>query len=287
VMVRDSNPSLTQKLSSYRMVGHADHHLTVRSIKRSIDGALGAHGAWLLLPYEDLPTSVGLNTSSVESIEETAKIAAENDFQLCVHAIGDKANQTVLDIFEQQFQKSPSQTSRRWRVEHAQHLDPADIPRFGKLGVIASMQGIHCTSDAVFVVQRLGMRRAQSGAYVWKSLFDSGAVICNGTDAPVEPIDPIPCFYASVTRRLADGVTFFPEQCMTREQALKSYTLDAAFAAFEEDLKGSLAPGKLADMVILSKDIMTCPENEIRDAKVVASIVGGTVQYQDDALWNR
>lgn len=287
VMVRDSNEALTRRLSSYRLIGHADHFLTVRSIKRSIDGALGAHGAWLLSPYEDLPTSVGLNTTPVESVEETARIAAENDFQLCVHAIGDKANQTVLGIFEKQFEKTPSADSRRWRIEHAQHLDPADIPRFGKLGVIASMQGIHCTSDAVFVLQRLGTRRAKNGAYVWKSLLDSGAVICNGTDAPVEPIDPISSFYASVTRRLNDGVTFFPEECMTREQALQSYTQSSAYAAFEEDLKGSLTPGKLADMVVLSKDIMLCPENEIREAKVVATIVGGKIQYQDDGLWNR
>jgi predicted amidohydrolase YtcJ len=248
---------------------------------------LGAHGAWLLAPYEDLPTSVGLNTSSIESIEETARLAAENDFQLCVHAIGDKANQAVLDIFQAEFERSPSAESRRWRVEHAQHLDPADIPRFAQLGVIASMQGIHCTSDAVFVMQRLGARRAQGGAYVWKSLLDSGAIICNGTDAPVEPVDPIASYYASVTRRLPNGVTFFPEQCMTREQALRSYTLDAAYAAFEENEKGSLTSGKMADMVVLSGDIMSCPEDEIRQAQVVATIVGGKIEYQNDELWNR
>ncbi len=285
VMIRDSNLLLAQNLKSRRLIGHANNFLTVRSIKRSIDGALGAHGAWLLSPYEDMPTSVGLNTSSIESVEETARLAAENDYQLCVHAIGDKANQAVLDIYEKQFAKTPSTEARRWRIEHAQHLDPTDIPRFGKLGVIAAMQGIHCTSDAVFVTQRLGMRRAQSGAYVWKSLLDSGAVVCNGTDAPVEPIDPISCFYATVTRRLPDGVTFFPEQCMTREQSLRSYTLDGAYAAFEEDLKGSLTPGKLADLVVLSKDIMTCPDDEIRQAEVVATIVGGEIQYQNESLW--
>ncbi len=285
VMIRDSNELLAQNLKSRRLIGHADNFLTVRSIKRSIDGALGAHGAWLLSPYEDMPTSVGLNTSSIESVEETARLAAENDFQLCVHAIGDKANQAVLDIYEKQFSKTPSTEARRWRIEHAQHLDPADISRFGKLGVIAAMQGIHCTSDAVFVTQRLGIRRAKQGAYVWKSLSDSGAVICNGTDAPVEPIDPISCFYATVTRRLSDGVTFFPEQCMTREQALRSYTLDGAYAAFEENLKGSLTPGKLADLAVLSKDIMTCPDNEIRQAEIVATIVGGIIQYQNEALW--
>ena len=191
-------------------------------------------------------------------------VALEHDYQLCVHAIGDKANQAVLDVYDRAFQASPAQVSRRWRIEHAQHLDPADIPRFGRLGVIASMQGIHCTSDAVYVMQRLGSRRAAQGAYVWKSLLDQGAVICNGTDVPVEAIDPIASFAASVTRKLDSGVTFFPEQCMTREQALRSYTLDAAYAAFEEDLKGSLTPGKLADLVVLSKDILTCPDDEIR-----------------------
>lgn len=286
VMVRDTNELLAQKLASYRVIGFGDNHLTVRSIKRAIDGALGSHGAWLLAPYEDLPTSVGLNTSSIESIAETAQLAVANDYQLCVHSIGDKANQTVLDIYERQFQSSPTPNPRRWRIEHAQHLDPADIPRFGKLGVIASMQGIHCTSDAVFVVQRLGMRRAKTGAYVWRSLLDNGARICNGTDAPVEAVDPIACFYASVSRRLPDGVTFFPEQSMTREQALKSYTLDAAYAAFEEDLKGSLVPGKLADFVVLSKDLMACPESEIREARVLATIVGGKIEFQHDAPWN-
>lgn len=285
IMLRDSNELLAQRLASIRLVGHANQFLTVRAIKRSIDGALGAHGAWLLLPYEDLPTSVGLNTSSVESIEETAQLAAEHDFQLCVHAIGDKANQVVLDIFAAQFEKTPSEASRRWRIEHAQHLDPADIPRFAKLGVIASMQGIHCTSDAVFVIQRLGMRRAQSGAYVWKSLLDSGAVICNGTDVPVEPVDPIASFYASVTRKLPDGVTFFPEQAMTRQQALRSYTLDAAYAAFEEDIKGSLKAGKLADFVVLTKDLLTCPDDEIRQAEVAATVIGGHFMYRNFQLW--
>jgi hypothetical protein len=285
VMVRDSNALLAQNLSAYRWIGECDNHLTVRSIKRSIDGALGAHGAWLLSPYEDLPTSVGLNTASIESVEETARLAAEHDFQLCVHAIGDKANRVVLDIYGAQFAKTPG-GDRRWRVEHAQHLDPADIPRFGQLGVIASMQGIHCTSDAVFVLQRLGTGRAQQGAYVWRDLMKSGATICNGTDAPVEPIDPIACFEASVTRRLSDRSTFFPEQGMSRLEALRSYTLNGAFAAFEEDIKGSLKPGKLADLAVLSHDIMTCPDDEIRQAKVVATFVGGQLEYRDEALWN-
>lgn len=283
VMARTSNAELKAKLGIYRMVGFGNHHLTVRAIKRAIDGALGPHGAWLLQPYEDLPTSTGLNTASLASIKETARLAIQHDYQLCVHAIGDRANREILDIFEQAFRKQPhhvSLRSKRWRIEHAQHLHPRDIPRFGKLGVIASMQGIHCTSDAVFVIKRLGFRRAQQGAYVWQSLLKSGAVICNGTDTPVEDIDPIACFHASTTRRLPNGSTFFGAQKMTRLQALRSYTSAAAYAAFEEKLKGTLTPGKLADLVVLSRDITTVADKDIRRAQVLYTIVGGKLVYQ-------
>ena len=161
VMVRDTNQSLMQNLKRTRVIGYADNHLTVRAIKRGIDGALGAHGAWLLQPYEDMPLSRGLNTRSVASVEEAASLAIKHDYQFCVHAIGDRANREVLDIFERQFKANPSDDSRRWRIEHAQHLHPDDIQRFGKLGVIASMQAVHCTSDAVFVPTRLGAHRPQ------------------------------------------------------------------------------------------------------------------------------
>jgi predicted amidohydrolase YtcJ len=227
-----------------------------------------------------MPGSSGLNTVSVASLRQTAELAAKHNFQLCVHAIGDKANRETLNVFEETFRKYPSKESRRWRIEHAQHLHPDDIGRFGKLGVIASMQGIHCTSDAVYVMKRLGLRRATEGAYVWQSLLKSGAVICNGSDVPVEEISPIKSFHASVTRKLPSGATFFPEQKMTREQALKSYTINAAFAAFEEELKGSLTPGKLADIVVLSRDIMTVPDDQILGTEVVWTIVGGRVAYQ-------
>jgi predicted amidohydrolase YtcJ len=280
VMVRADNEELARRLADYRMIGVGDNHLTVRAIKCAIDGALGAHGAWLLEPYEDLRTSAGLNTSSVASIQETARLALRHDYQLCVHAIGDRANRETLNIFEEAFRESPPAPSRRWRVEHAQHLHPDDIPRFAKLGVIASMQGIHCTSDAVYVLQRLGLRRAAQGAYVWQSLMKSGAVVSNGTDAPVEDVDPIACYYASVTRKLANGTSFFPEQKMTREQALRSYTVQAAYAAFEEDLKGTLAAGKLADVVVLSQDILTIPDERLLDTRVVYTIVGGQVLYR-------
>ena len=280
VMVRAGNAALEKLLPRYLIIGMGDWFLSVRAIKVILDGALGAHGAWLLEPYNDLPLSTGLNTVPVASLQKTAELAAKNNFQLCVHAIGDRANRETLNVFEEAFKKYPSPQSRRWRVEHAQHLHPDDIGRFAKLGVIASMQGIHCTSDAVYVVKRLGTRRAEEGAYVWQSLLKSGAIICNGTDVPVEAVSPIKCFYASVTRKLANGATFLPEQKMTREQALKSYTLHAAYAAFEEEIKGSLTPGKLADITVLSRDIMTVPDEQILGTEVIFTIVGGKVVYE-------
>lgn len=233
-----------------------------------------------LEPYADLPSSTGLNTSSLDLAREMARIALESDFQLCIHAIGDRANREILDIYEEAFRAHPDKTDLRWRVEHAQHLHPDDIPRFGRLGVIASMQGIHCTSDGPYVLKRLGEKRAEEGAYVWQKLMQSGALICNGTDAPVEDVDPIACFYASVTRIMKDGTAFYPDQRMSRVEALRSYTLNGAYAAFQEDILGSLTPGKLADIVVLSKDIMTVPEEEILQADVVYTIVGGKVSYQ-------
>lgn len=279
VMLSDDNARLRAALPRYRLIGAGEGYLTVRAIKRSIDGALGSHGAWLLEPYSDLKTSAGLQTTSLGSLRETARLAAAHDYQLCVHAIGDRANREVLNLFERAFAEHPSEASRRWRVEHAQHLDASDIPRFSKLGVIASMQGVHCTSDAVFVIDRLGHERARVGAYAWRSLLDAGTTVINGTDAPVEDVDPLASFYASVTRKTPDGRTFFPQQRMTRVEALASYTTSAAYAAFEEDEKGSLAPGKLADIVVLSRDILTCPEKEILSTCVMHTIVGGRVAY--------
>lgn len=283
VMVRDTNQSLMINMKKTRVIGYADNHLTVRAIKRAIDGALGAHGAWLLQPYEDLPLSRGLNTRSIASIEEAASLAIKHDYQFCVHAIGDRANREVLDIFERQFKANPLDESRRWRIEHAQHLHVDDIPRFAQLGVIASMQAVHCTSDAVFVPKRLGQRRSKDGAYVWKSLIKSGAIVTNGTDAPVEDVDPIPCFFASVTRQLKPGVTFFPEQCMSRQEGLESYTINNAKAAFEEDVKGSIEVGKLADFVVLSNDLLTCSDDEIIKTRVVRTFIGGETVYKADS----
>ena len=284
VMLSESNESLKERIADYYLVDDAENLLTVRSIKRLIDGALGARGAWLLEPYSDLSASTGLNTTSVESIEETSAIAMANGFQLCVHAIGDRANRETLDIFQAAFENNPEKRDLRWRIEHAQHIDPADIPRFAELEVIAAMQGIHATSDGPWVVPRLGEKRASEGAYVWRSLIDSGALIGNGSDAPVEDLDPLLGYYATVTRVLNDGSTFYPEQCMTREEALESFTINNAYAAFEEEKKGSLTPGKLADIAVLSKDILTIPAEEILETRVVYTIVGGKVAYQARAI---
>ncbi len=282
VMIRDDNDALAERLPDYRLIGYGDDHLTVRAIKRTLDGALGSHGAWLLAPYEDMPNSSGLNTAPLDDVARTADLAIANGFQLCIHAIGDRANREVLDLYERTFAAHPDRADLRWRIEHAQHLHPDDIPRFAGLGVIASMQGIHCTSDAPWVLKRLGARRAEEGAYVWQKLWQSGAVVTNGTDVPVEAIDPIASFYATVSRRLADGSVFFPDQRLSRAQALQSYTLNNAYAAFEEDLKGSLTPGKLADMVVLSQDIMTIPEEDIPATRVRYTIVGGEVLYEGE-----
>jgi predicted amidohydrolase YtcJ len=293
LMVRDSNEQLDRHLARVRIESQDSPFLAVRAIKRSIDGALGPHGAWLLSPYEDLSSSIGLNTSTIPSIEETARLAIRENYQLCVHAIGDRANREVLDLYERIFMEAYDNSSRdsdldwrtkaktlRWRIEHAQHLALTDIPRFAELGVIPAMQGIHCPSDAVYVLQRLGYRRAAEGAYVWRALIDSGARIVNGTDAPVERIDPIASFYASVTRRLPGGPEFFPEQAMTRLEALQSYTLWAAQGAFEEQHKGSLTPGKFADFTIWSQDLLKCPEEEIPSTSVLATVVGGRIAFE-------
>ena len=280
IMLREGNESLAERARDYRIIGYGDNRLTVRAIKRSIDGALGSHGAWLLEPYADLPTSAGLNTTSVESIVETARIAAENDFQLCVHAIGDRANRETLDIFENAFKEHPDKSDLRWRIEHAQHVDPADVPRFGQLGVIASIQGVHCTSDGPWVPDRLGQERAQATSYLWQQFMQSGALVTNGTDAPVEDVSPIASYYSTVSRRMPNGEVFMPEERMSREEALRSYTINNASAAFEEDIKGTLTVGKLADIVVLDRDILTVPEEQIPATKILYTIVGGKVEYQ-------
>jgi predicted amidohydrolase YtcJ len=280
VMVRDSNENLAAKMAQYKAVGLNNNHLTIAAIKVTADGALGSRGALMLEPYSDSPGSVGLATNSLESIAVTAKIAKDTGVQLCVHCIGDRANREVLNIYERAFQGTPNSKELRWRIEHAQHISAADIPRFGQLGVIPAMQGIHATSDAPYVPARLGAKRAEEGAYVWQKLMKSGAIIANGTDVPVERIDPMASFHATITRKTKDGSVFYGDQKMSRAEALKSYTWNGAYAAKEETLKGSIAVGKLADITVLSKDIMTIPEDDIPSTTAVYTIVGGKVAYR-------
>ena len=281
VMVQgESNLALAERLPGYLMQTEGNDYLTVRSIKRQLDGALGAHGAWLLAPYADLPGSTGLVLEPVAEVEAAARIALAAGFQVNTHAIGDRANREVLDLYERVWRDAGATgTGLRWRIEHAQHIHPEDIPRFGQLGVIAAVQGIHCTSDGPWIPARLGNTRAEITSYRWRDLLDTGARLNNGTDTPVEAIDPIASFFASVTRRAGTGEAFHREQAMTRMEALQSYTLGNAYSAFEENVKGSLTPGKYADIVVLSRDILTIPEDDIPSARVDYTILGGKVRH--------
>ena len=277
---RESNARLDSLLPRYKMQGYGNNFLTVRSIKRQIDGAMGSRGAWLLEPYADLPTSSGLALETVADIEETARLAIKHGYQVNTHAIGDRANREVLDIYERVFKANPDKTDLRWRDEHSQHIDPADIIRFKQLGVIASMQAVHTISDGPWVGTRLGPERTRLTSYPWRALWDAGVVVTNGTDTPVEKVDPIPSFWGSVARKTNEGKVFLPEQRVTREEALRAYTINNAFAAFEEQQKGSITVGKLADLVVLTKNIMTVPEDEIPTARVAMTILGGKVVYE-------
>ena len=282
VMVIDSFAVMKEKLKDYLMIGYGNNHLTVRSVKQYMDGALGSRGAWLLKPYNDFSQSDGMNVTPITQLQKVCNLAVENGFQMCIHAIGDRANREVLNMYEKVFKEHSDKKDMRWRIEHAQLLSKEDIPRFGQLHVITAMQGIHCTSDASFVPDRIGMLRAKEGTYVWRKLINSGATICNGTDAPVEDVNPIKCFYASVTRKTSGGIEFFPDQKMTRMEALKTYTINGAYASFEENIKGSIKIGKLADFVVLSDDLLKCPEDDIQNTTVLFTIVGGKILYKSE-----
>jgi predicted amidohydrolase YtcJ len=281
VMVRyESMARMDSLLDRYRMDGYGHGFLTVRSIKRQIDGALGSNGAWLLEPYTDLPRSTGLALEQPSSLQRVAALALKHGYQLATHAIGDRANREVLDVYERATAGVPDRTSLRWRIEHAQHIAPPDVPRFATLGVIASMQGIHTISDAPWIPTKLGVERAERESYLFRSLWDAGVVVTNGTDTPVEDVNPIPSFYGMVARVAKDGRVFVPSQRLTRAEALRAYTLNNAYASFSEKTLGSLTPGKYADVVVLSKDIMRVPEGEIRSARVDVTVVGGVVKFE-------
>ena len=264
-------------------IGTGNDYLTIRSIKLNADGALGSRGAWLLDDYTDRPGHFGMATQSMEYVYEVSRDGLANGFQVNTHAIGDRTNREVLDQYEKVFNAKPGLAQdHRWRIEHAQHIDPLDIPRFGTMGVLPSIQGIHMSSDRPWAIDRLGKKRIVEGAYVWRDLIDSGAILINGTDVPVEPIDPIASFYASTTRQTLKGKPkggYEPQQKMTRLEALKSYTINAAYGAFEEDIKGSISVGKYADFTVLSQNIITVPDNQILNTKVTHTIVNGVIEY--------
>jgi predicted amidohydrolase YtcJ len=262
-----------------------NHHFTQRTIKVVFDGALGSRGAALLKPYNDAPDTSGYLTEKPEDLSPMFEEALCRGIQVETHAIGDRANRMILDLYEAAFKAVPPSQRQiqepRWRVEHAQIVDPADIPRFAKLGVIPSMQPSHAISDLFFAPARLGMERL-ARAYAWQSFLKSDCIIPGGSDAPVERGEPMTEFYAAVARKSVKGESgegWHPEQAVSREQALKMFTIWPAFAAFEENDKGSIEPGKLADFTVLSQDIMKIPEPEILKTHCAMTINGGEVVY--------
>jgi hypothetical protein len=280
MMIRETNSALRSRSGVFPIMDAGNGFLTMNAIKVSLDGALGSYGAWLLAPYEDRKGFTGQNIFDMDSLRAIAAFAWDKNIQLCVHAIGDKANRETVNIFSEQIRRN-REKDHRWRVEHAQHVHPSEIPRFREWNIVASMQGIHCTSDAPFVFKRLGEERARTGAYMWRSFLDAGVLVNNGTDVPVEDANPIANFYASVTRLRKDGSAFFPAQKMTRAEALYSYTMANARAQFQEKEKGSITVGKYADIVMLDQNLLTCPDSDILKTRVLMTMVGGKQAYNN------
>jgi predicted amidohydrolase YtcJ len=268
------DPALIEERARRGIIdGACGGRLWVRAIKMYADGALGSRGAALIAPYSDDPANEGLILTPRERIERVTETALRTGFQVCVHAIGDRANRMVLDAYDAALQRAGSASDPRLRVEHAQVLDLDDIPRIARLGVIASMQATHAVSDMAWAEERLGAGRIR-GAYAWRSLIDAGATIANGTDAPVESVNTARSFHAAVTRG-----GWHPEQCMTRREALASMTIAAARANFQERLIGSIAPGKYADFVVMDRDWMTVAPEELVETQIVATYLGGRRVY--------
>jgi predicted amidohydrolase YtcJ len=276
---------MQDRLAEYRMVGYGNEFLKVRAIgEKVLDGALGTHGGWLLEPYTDLPRSSGLNVVPIEEIEASAELAMQHDYQLAIQGIGDRAYRELLNIYQNAFTKHPEKSDLRWRIEHAQVIHPDDVQRTVDLGVIPAVQGIFACSDGPWVVDRLGPERTRERGYIFNTLAEAGLVPTNGTDPPVDEIDPIASFHCSVTRILPDGSTFQEQETYSRKRALYSYTMGNAIAAFEENSKGSLTPGKLADITVLSQDLLTVPDDEIMNTEIVMTIVGGRIRYKDGEI---
>jgi predicted amidohydrolase YtcJ len=281
IMVSDDSAALTRYFSRGPQSGLYDGRIWIRSIKLYADGALGSRGAALISPYSDDPQNSGLLTSTAEHLLARTQWALRSGFQVCTHAIGDKGNRAALDAYEGALRTNPH-ADHRFRVEHAQVIHRDDIPRFAQLGVIPAMQASHQTSDMNWAQDRLGPMRVR-GAYAWRALLSTGVVIPNGSDFPVEEANPLISFHSAVTRQNAENWPaggWYPEQRMTREEALKSMTIWPAYAAFQEATLGSLALGKYADFVVLDQDIMTMPAEDILKTKVIATFLGGQAVYE-------
>jgi predicted amidohydrolase YtcJ len=281
VMISDDSAALLHYFARGPQRALYDNHLWISSIKLYADGALGSRGAALLEPYTDDPKNSGLLITAPAHIQDVATRALRAGFQVATHAIGDRGNRLVLDAYAAALAMVPT-ADHRFRIEHAQIINHDDIPRFAELGVIPSMQAVHQTSDMYWAGNRLGQGRLL-GAYAWRSLLNTGIVIPNGSDAPVEAINPLLSFHSAVARQDAENWPaggWMNEQRMTREEALKSMTIWPAFAGFQ----GSLTPGKLADFVILDRDIMTVADRDILGTSVVATYISGKAVYERAAL---
>jgi hypothetical protein len=280
-MISDDSVAIEHYFQRGPQSGLYDNHLWIRAIKLYADGALGSRGAALLDPYADDPKNVGLLKSTPEHLRDVSIRALQHGFQVATHAIGDRGNRVALDAYQAALEKVPT-VDHRFRIEHVQVLDHADVPRFAQLGVIPSMQAVHQTSDMYWAATRVGPSHVL-GAYAWRSLLQTGVIIPNGSDFPVERVNPLYSFHAAVSRQDEHDWPpggWYPEQRMTRDEALKSMTIWPAYAAFQEQLMGSLTPGKLADFDVLDRDIMVVPASEILGTQVLATYIGGRVVYE-------
>ncbi|GJM63722.1 amidohydrolase [Persicobacter diffluens] len=286
VMLDGSDAALLEEWAKRGIYEDSSHHLKIRSIKLYTDGALGSSGAWLLAPYEDQKCCHhGHAVTPADTLGQRINWALNHGFQVCAHAIGDQANRAMLDHFQKAFQlRDLKPQNYRFRIEHAQHIHPKDLNRFAEMGVIPSIQTIHFASDRPWAIDKLGKERIEKGSYAWQTLWKSGAIIINGTDAPVEPLNPIENFYAAVSRKTLKGT---PEggyeawEKLSRQQALEASTANAAFAAFQETISGEIAKGKLADFTIYNQNLMEVPEQEILNTKIMYTIIGDSIYYQN------
>jgi len=260
---------------------HGTEFVKVGSLKAFADGSLGSNTAWFFEPYLNAPTTgLAMEVLTSGRLREWALEADRHGLQLSIHAIGDRANDAILTIFEDVVRENPA-WDRRFRIEHAQHVRAEDIRRFAALGVVISAQPYHCIDDGVWAEQRIGPVRAET-TYAFKSFLDAGVCVCFGSDWTVAPLDPLRGIYAAVTRATLDGKRpegWVPAQKLSVEEAVRCYTVNNAYASFEEHLKGSIEPGKLADLVVLSDNIFTIPPAEIRNVRVTMTVVDGEVVY--------